>query len=74
MDIPHPEGSNWFGIWEGSDKFMISNAISAIEEPFFGALAENGDVIYSRVILEIFVRATIKHFLSMAAGITVVTI
>ena len=27
---------------------MISNAISAVEEPFFGAVAENGDVIYSR--------------------------
>jgi len=27
---------------------MISNAISAVEEPFFGILAENGDIIYSR--------------------------
>jgi hypothetical protein len=27
---------------------MISNAISAVEAPFFDALAENGDVIYSR--------------------------
>jgi hypothetical protein len=47
-DEPHPEGSNWFGIWNGNDRFMISNAISAAEEPFFGAVAENGDVIYSR--------------------------
>jgi hypothetical protein len=45
---PHPEGSNWFGIWNNNGRFMISNAISAVEEPFFGALAENGDVIYSR--------------------------
>lgn len=47
-DDPHPEGSNWFAIWDNDGRFMISNAISAVEEPFFGALAENGDVIYSR--------------------------
>ena len=45
-EAPHPEGSNWFGIWNNGGRFMISNAISAVEEPFFGALAENGDVIY----------------------------
>jgi hypothetical protein len=45
---PHPEGSNWFGIWEMDGRFMISNAISAVEEPFFGVVAENGDIIYSR--------------------------
>ncbi len=45
---PHPEGSHWFGIGDDAGRFMISNAISAVEEPFFGALAENGDVIYSR--------------------------
>lgn len=45
---PHPEGSNWFGIWDNAGRFMISDAISAVEEPFFGALAENSDVIYSR--------------------------
>ncbi len=43
----HPRGSNWFGIWNQSGRFMISNAISAVEEPFFGVVAENGDVIYS---------------------------
>lgn len=47
-EISHPEGSNWFAIWSNSGKYMISNAISAVEEPFFGALAENGDIIYSR--------------------------
>jgi hypothetical protein len=47
-EIPHPEGSNWFGIWRNGEKYMISNAISAVEEPFFGVLADNGDVIYSR--------------------------
>ena len=47
-DEPHPEGSNWFGIWNNNGRFMISNAISAAEEPFFGAVAENRDVIYSR--------------------------
>jgi hypothetical protein len=45
---PHPEGSNWFGIWQMDGRFMISNAISAVEEPFFGMVAENGDIIYSR--------------------------
>jgi hypothetical protein len=45
---PHPEGSNWFGIWVRDGRFMISNAISAAEEPFFGVLADNGDIIYSR--------------------------
>jgi hypothetical protein len=47
-ETPHPEGSNWFGIWRNDGKYMISNAISAVEEPFFGVLAENGDIIYSR--------------------------
>lgn len=47
-EISHPEGSNWFGIWHNAGKYMISNAISAVEEPFFGTLADNGDVIYSR--------------------------
>lgn len=47
-DEPHPDGSNWFGIWTCNGRFMISNAISAVEEPFFGAVAENKDVIYSR--------------------------
>jgi hypothetical protein len=45
---PHPQGSNWFGIWRRDGRFMISNAISAVEQPFTGVLAENGDVIYSR--------------------------
>jgi hypothetical protein len=47
-EISHPEGSNWFGIWRNGEKYMISNAISAVEEPFVGILADNGDVIYSR--------------------------
>ncbi len=45
---PHPKGSNWFGIWDNAGRFMISNAVSAVDEPFFGALADNGEVIYSR--------------------------
>jgi hypothetical protein len=44
----HPKGSNWFGIWNNDGRWMISNAISAVEESFFGVVAENGDVIYSR--------------------------
>ncbi len=47
-DEPHPKGSNWFGLWDNAGRLMISNAISAVNEPFFGAVAENGDVIYSR--------------------------
>jgi hypothetical protein len=45
---PHPRGSNWFGVWNNLVRFMISNAISAVDEPFFGVVAESGDVIYSR--------------------------
>lgn len=45
---PHPKGSNWFGVWNNDGRLMISDAISAVEEPFFGVLAENGDIIYSR--------------------------
>jgi hypothetical protein len=48
VEEPHPEGSSWFGIWNRDGRFMISNAISAVEEPFFGVVAENGDIIYSR--------------------------
>jgi hypothetical protein len=47
-EIPHPEGSNWFGIWGDAGKYMVSNAISAVEEPFVGILGRNGAVIYSR--------------------------
>ncbi len=47
-EVTHPEGSNWFGVWRYQHTFMISNAISAVEEPFIGIVAENGDVIYSR--------------------------
>ena len=47
-EVPHPKGSNWFGIWNSAGKYMISNAISAVEEPFFGVMAENGDIIFSR--------------------------
>jgi len=47
-EVPHPEGSHWFGIWRNGEKYMISNAISAAEEPFLGIVADNGDVIYSR--------------------------
>jgi len=46
--VEHPRGSNWFGIWKRDGKYMISNAISAVDEPFFGIVADNKDVIYSR--------------------------
>jgi hypothetical protein len=47
-EVPHPEGSHWFGIWRSSEKYMISNAISATEKQFLGIMADDGDVIYSR--------------------------
>jgi hypothetical protein len=45
-ETPHPEGSNWFGVWESSGRYMISNAASAVDEQFFGIMADNKDVIY----------------------------
>jgi len=47
-EVAHPDGSHWFGIWKNGERYMISNAISAVNEPFFGVVAENHDVIYSR--------------------------
>jgi hypothetical protein len=47
-EVTRQDGSNWFGIWHNNGAYMISDAISAVEEPFFGILAGNGDVIYSR--------------------------
>jgi len=49
-------GSAWFGLLFQSDPFytdldprlMIVNAISAVETPIQGVVADNGDVIYSR--------------------------
>ncbi len=52
-----PGGSAWFGLFYKNDPFsetpgirplMITNAISAVEEPIVGIIAENDDVIYSR--------------------------
>jgi hypothetical protein len=47
-DLPHPKGSHWFGIWLEDGKLIIGDAISATKEAFIGAVAESGDVIYSR--------------------------
>ena len=55
-----PEGgSQYFGLYyrrrygeeDGRDTvLMITNAISAVEEPITGVVAKNGDVIYSRLV------------------------
>lgn len=62
-EVPHPKGSNWFGIWRDGDKYMISDAISAVEEPFFGLLADNGDVVYSRHLHDDHVRNNGEFFI-----------
>lgn len=52
-NIP-PGGSAYFGLFmkyrgPGEDTaLMITNAISAVEEPITGVVAANGDIIYSR--------------------------
>lgn len=52
-DNPHPEGSNYFGIFlhqglEDSNHVMITDGISATGQDMVGVIADNGDVIYSR--------------------------
>ena len=52
-ETPHPEGSNYFGIFLHPDfsetnHIMITNAESAVGQDIVGAVADNGDVIYSR--------------------------
>jgi hypothetical protein len=44
---PHPEGSNYFGIFVRDKVPMICNAETALE-PFTGAVKKNGDIVYSR--------------------------
>lgn len=42
-------GSAWFGLFFNPDGvLMVVNAISAVETPIDGVVADNGDVIYSR--------------------------
>lgn len=49
QEYPHPEGSNWFGLYYNIDgELRITNAISAVEEEFHGIKARNRDIIYSR--------------------------
>ena len=69
-EIPHPKGSNWFGIWQGGGKYMISDAISATQEPFFGLLADNGDVVYSRYPHDDHVRDNGEFFIGGGRGKT----
>lgn len=47
-ETPHPEGSNYFALSYQDGDLLISNGISATEEPIVGIRATNGDIIYSR--------------------------
>lgn len=44
---PHPEGSNWFGLYYRDGQLMVTDAQSALE-PFDGLMLEDGSVFYSR--------------------------
>lgn len=47
-EIPHPEGSNYFGIIEGFKReYKIFNALSVMPETIHAVVANNGDIIYS---------------------------
>lgn len=46
-EIPHPEGSNYFGIYHTENGWMIVDGISAVQDPF-EAVCINEDVVYSR--------------------------
>lgn len=48
-EIPHPEGSNYFGMrFDIDDHLVIFNAIMATSTAFTGTVCEDGEVIYSR--------------------------
>lgn len=49
QETPHPRGSNYFALYYdyATHKLMIADGISATE-PFTGAVAKNGDIIFSR--------------------------
>ena len=47
-EIPHPEGSNYFGIIEGFKReYKIFNALPVMPETIDAVVANNGDIIYS---------------------------
>lgn len=47
-EIAHPEGSNYFGLYKSMDGHLrITDAMSAVSEPFEAIEADNGDIIYS---------------------------
>ena len=47
---PHPEGSNYFALYKYplSGQLYITNGISALEGSIIGAVADDGEIIYSR--------------------------
>jgi hypothetical protein len=46
-EIAHPEGSNYFGIYYSNDGWMITNGITAVQDPF-QAVCIDEDIVYSR--------------------------
>jgi hypothetical protein len=46
-EIPHPEGSNYFGIYHTEIGWMIADGISAVQDPF-EAVCIDEDIVYSR--------------------------
>lgn len=42
-----PEYSNYFGLFTREGKTFITDALAAAEAPFFGIVANDGEVIYS---------------------------
>lgn len=44
---PHPEGSEYFGMYWNNKEIYITDGISATE-PFDGVVTPSGDIIYSR--------------------------
>ena len=48
QETPHPEGSNYFGLYyDGDNNLMVCNALSATLEPFTG-VEVNGVIYFSR--------------------------
>lgn len=46
-ETPHPDGSNYFGLYQSIEGWKIFNAIFVTEKPFNGLLIDD-DIIFSR--------------------------
>jgi len=49
-DEPHPEGSNYFAYYHDmlNNRMMVTDGVSILDQTIDGAVAFNGDIIYSR--------------------------